>query len=540
MSPNKIKKRFETLKSQQGSYCSVVDEICRYFSPELEELTQVSNGSEIIQPVTSTGIVAINTLVSGLFSNTLQMAHGNIHDRDQEKKDDPALDQWYKKLSQQVSHLIAGSDFAQKYRSFLAGYVPRGTGILYVGYDTLENKPIFRPYNPCDCAWEFDLDGNVIEFHREYTATSEQLVEEFGFDCLPPSIQESYLQSKKKKFKMLHSIIKRKVNEWVEGSLNPLEMEFEDTHIALESNCFIYKGGTNQMRYLVSLFYRKDNEITGRSPAMQAYQSIQTLSRCVADLYDSIEFSAGPTLFLPDRDAVENCTIEPFAVNFYNPAKGQPWSLPVNTAGIQGLEILINLCTEEINKLFFVDIFLALKQAKGNKTAYEVSELVAERVQSLAPVANSLSKFFSDLYTIIATDLINYRRIEDAPVDNPRPVVVYTSRLDVRLSEVETDALLAASTRVAQFDQLVQGSDLLKAKVDPLEATNSIFDSFNVPSDAIVNDAVAKRNLTAITEAKAQAAAAEAKAQTMKPIDVQKAPEGGSLMGKQDTEPSIF
>ena len=537
MTPKEIKKRYNTLKQQQGSYCSVVDTVCQFFAPELDSLTQNSNGSEITQPVTSTGIVATTTLVSGLFSNTLQMGKGTIHDRDTRQKENPELDSWYKELSQKTSHAIAGSDFAQKYRTFLAGYVPRGTGVLYVGYDTLENKPIFRPYNPCHCAWEFDLDGNIIEFHREYTATAEQLVEEFGLECLPTQMQTAYTKGTKKKFKMLHSIIQRRIDEYIPDSINPLEMKFSDTHISLDHNCCIKVSGTRKMRYLVSLFYQKENEVTGRSPAMQSLQAAQTLNRCVADFYDAIEFSAGPPTFIPDRDAVEEAVLEPFTINYFNPSKGHPWAMPVNTAGIQGLEILIQRLTDEINKLHFVDIFLALEQAKGNKTAYEVSELVSERVQALAPVANSLSKFFSDLYTIVASDLIVYKRVSDSPVSDPKPVVIYTSRLDVRLSEVETDALLTASTRVAQFDQLAQASDLLRAKTDPLEATNAIFRAFNVPAEALMNDAVAKRNLAEITSAKVKAAQAQAKSQVIEPIDTQKAPEEGSVMagGTSDT-----
>ena len=540
LSPTQISKRFNTLKSQQGSYCSVVDDVCSFFAPELESLTKTSNGSEITQPVTSTGVVATTTLVSGLFSNTLQMGKGTIHDRNNTQNESPELDNWYGKLSQQTSHTIAGSDFAQKYRTFLGGYVPRGTGILYVGYDTLNNKPLFRPYNPCDCAWEFDLDGNVIEFHRQYSATAEQLVDEFGFECLPNQIQSAYNKGTKKKFKILHSIIKRKINEYIPDSINPLEMKFSDTHISLDFNCCIRTSGTKVMRYLVSLFYQKENETTGRSPAMQSLQAARTLNRCVADFYDAVEFAAGPPTFIPDRDAVEDAVLEPYTVNYFNPSKGHPWSMPVNTAGIQGLEILIQRLTDEINKLHFVDIFLALEQAKGNKTAYEVSELVAERVQALAPVANSLSKFFSDLYTIVALDIIDYKQITPPPVKNPDPVVVYTSRLDVRLSEVETDALLTASTRVTQFDQLTQASDLLRSKVNPLEAVTAIFKAFNVPAEAVVSDSIAKKNLADITEAKAKAAEAQAKAQAIEPIDTQKAPEDGSLMAGGDESGAFF
>lgn len=528
--PKRIIDRYHTLKGSIETYCSFVDEICRYFAPELSSLMKTSDGSEIVQPVTSTGIVATNTLISGLFSNTLQLSHGNIKDRNRILQDNPEVEQWYKKLSQSTAHSIGGSDFPQKYRAFLAGYVPKGTGIMYVGYDNLYNKPIFRPYNVCDCAWEFDLDGNVIEFHREYKATAEQLVEEFGMECLPSKILTAYSKGDKQSFRMLHSMVKRKVGQWEENTLDPIKMKYADMHINMDESICIKSGGSTTMRYLVSRFYHMDGESTGRSPAMQAYQSIRTLSRTTADLYDSIEFAAGPPLFLPDRDAVENSVIEPFAVNYFNPAKGSPYSLPVNTTGIQSLAGIIQTCTDEINKLFFVDIFMALEQAKGNKTAYEVSQLVAERVQALAPVANSLSKFFADLYTIVAKDIIHNHAIEESPVKSPDPIVTYTSRLDVRLSEVETDALLAASTRVAQFDQMVQQSDLLRSKTDPLEATNAIFNSFNVPTEAIVDDAKAKRNLADITEAKAQAAQAQAKSQVIKPIDTQKAPELGSLM----------
>ena len=538
--PSQIKKRFQVLKDQKSSYDSVVSEICKYFAPELDDLQKTSNGSEITQPITSTGINATTTLISGLFSNTITMSKGTIHDKSKAVNDDPAADQWYKSLSNLTSHAIASSDFNQKYRTFLSSYVPKGTGVFFVGYDNLNNKPIFRPYNPVNCAWEFDLNGDVIEFHRQYTATADQLVEEFSYDALPPEIQNAYNIGTKQKFNMLHSLIKRRFDEIVPNSINPLEMVFSDTHISLDYDCCVSSSGTNIMRYLVALFYHKEGEITGRSPAMQAYQSIKTLSRCVADFYDAVEFAAGPPTFLPDQDAVENAVLEPYSINYYNPAKGQPWSLPVNSAGIQGLEILINQCIEEINKLHFVDIFMALEQAKGNKTAYEVSQLVAERIQALTPVANSLSKFFSDLYTIVAMDLIDNKQIETSPVKSPKPSVTYTSRLDVRLSEVETDALLAASTRIAQFDQLVQGSDLLKSKVNPIEATNSMFNSFNVAPEAIVNDAQAKRRLAEITKARADAAEAQAKAETMKPIDTQKAPEQGSLMSNQSQGEVLF
>ena len=531
--PESLKERYDALKSCQGSYCALLDDVLRFFSPELQSLTEVGNGDPVRQPITSTGIVATNTLVSGLFSNTTTMAKGNIHDRNPAINEDPAMSEWYRKLSQETAHAIAGSDFSRKYRSFLAGYVPRGTGIMFVGYDSLDGKPVFRPYNPCDCAWEFDLDGNVIEFHRTYSATAAQLVEEFGLGCLPEAVYTAYNTGDKREFRMLHSVVRRSPDECEPGSVNPLLMRYADYHVCLDPNALIREGGSDEMRYLVSLFYHKDGEVTGRSPAMQAYQSAATLSRAMGDTYDALEFTAGPPLFLPDRDAVENCTIEPYAVNYYNPAKGAPWSLPTNSAGVQALGGVVQTCVEEINKLFFVDIFLALEQAKGNKTAYEVSQLVAERVQALAPVANSLTKFFSDLYTIVAKDLVRHRRIDAPPSQTADPVVVYTSRLDVRLAEVEADALLAATTRVAQFDQLVQQSDLLRATTNPLKAAISIFKAFNVPAEALVDDAEAERRLAEITQARSQAAQAQAKAQVVKPIDTQKAPEEGSLMASQ-------
>lgn len=528
-----IVKARDSLRGKKSTYNTLCDDVARYFAPEMETLTVTIEGGEMLQPIVSTGILALQRLVSGLYSNSMAMGKGNITSMNKNAMEIPIAKEWYDELSNVVQHHISQSSFARKFNSFLGDYSGFGGGVMYPQFHKTKNTHDFLVFPENKCFYTMDANGEANAMYREYAFSAGQAVSKFGYDKLPERVQKAYDDMDvEQTFDFVHCMRENRKHD--SKRLDSGSMKYESIHVIEgEDGKVVKKSGSKHFRYIVEHFYQKEGELNGRSPAMQCLPVMRTLMKVVSDHIDGTELAIGPPMFLSDKNAVESAILEAFSVNYADLSKGNPWIYQTDSGALAISKDFIDWLREEVNQLFFVDLFTMLENQKaGAKTAYEVSQMVAERTQAIAPIANGLSNFFRKVYYIVAHDLIEAKQV-DAPPDiiaQEDIDVNYTSRLDIRLKEIENVSTMEAVGQATELVTAIQASPYVQAVVKPLEAVIAVFDSHNVDPSVIRNLDDAEEELNAIFEQIAQQKQDELSAGAVKPIDLQAGSESGSPM----------
>ena len=533
--PQKILASRNILASEKQTYLSLCDTLSHYFRPEMEVLNNSSEGSEILQPNISSGIVSLERLVGGLYSNSMALGKGAIMSSDKKLMEIPIVREWYAEVSNVTQHHINQSGFAKQFNAWLWEYCHFGGGIMYPQWNRATKTHTFLVFSEKDCFYEYDIDGEVDTMYRNYEYTADQAVAAFGESPLPGALIESYRKrDTTKKFKFIHCMRPRR--NYDPKRMDARNMPFESVHILENAEgtapTIVKESGSRQFRYIVEHFYQKTGERHGRSPAMAGLPIMRTLTQMVSHHIDGTEMAIAPPIILSDRNAVESVKLEAFGVTYADLSKGAPWTYPTKDGALQISQEFIKWMVEELRQIFYVDLFAVLEQQKsGAKTAYEISKLVAERTQAIAPVANGLSGYFRKLYKVTANDLIDAKQIMDAPSDaGDAPLdVIYTSRLDVQLKEVENVSLQEAIQQANEFAAASAQSPYVQAVVKPLEAIITIFESHNVDPSVMRNLSDAEDELAGILEQQAKMREEEMSANAVKPLDLQREPDPGSM-----------
>jgi hypothetical protein len=254
--------------------------------------------------------------------------------------------------------------------------------------------------------------------------------------------------------------------------------------------------------------------------------------KVVSDHMDGVELGIAPPIFLPDRDAVESAVLEAFGVNYCDTSKGQIFTYTGN-GNLQLSADFITWLTDELNKLHYVDLFTMLEQIKNSaKTAFEISQLIAERIQAISPVINRLGNgFFSPLYELVAEDILEYDLLgEEVPaaLAGSEFSVQYTSRLDVQLADLEISSLAQAVMQAAELIAAIKQNPWLDAVVKTYETIKKIFAAKNVDVELLFTEQQFKENIKKYMDAQAATQQQEQLGGMVRPIDAQRAPEEGS------------
>ena len=477
-SAQKIIKARDALKSKRSTYRMLCDEVARLFSPDMQDLLKAPEGSEILQPITSTGILAQERMTSGLFSNTMSMGRGNIIDQDPIKMKMSGVPRFYTALSKTTHRRIQTSPFPEKYEELLRGFDLRGEGVMYVYFNGITKEHEFSVYPSVRCFPVRDSKGAVVEMYREYELTALQAVLDFGHENVSEVVQKAFNRDDHDvKFEFIHCVRPRR--ERNAKRLDAANMRFESVHVEVGQKKVVRESGTKRMRYLMPRCFVRDGEDCGRSPAMLALPVARTLMQVVKDHMDGMELQIGPPIFLPDAQAVERAVLKAFTVNYCDMSNSSPFVYD-GKGNLQLSADFIKVLSEEINKLHYVDLFAMLEQIKtGQKTAYEISQLVAERIQAISPVVNRLSSgFFAPLYEIVAEDILEHKLLnEPAPsvLRGSEFRVLYTSRLDVQLADLELSIISQAIAASADEHgvRLIGLSALMTTTVTSMKETIS-------------------------------------------------------------------
>lgn len=260
-----------------------------------------------------------------------------------------------------------------------------GTGCMFI--DDLVGGPGFR-YKNChlgEVYFDENHQGMIDEVVRHFKLTARQAAQKWGKDNLPEQMLAALSTNPEQEFIFLHCV-KPRGEELQPEKLDYRGMPFASYYVSMEGRKIMSKGGFNTFPYAISRYVQSDNEVYGRSPAMDVLPAVKTLNEEKKTVLKQGHRIVDPVLLAHDDGIVDSFSLKPGAINAGGvSADGRPL---VHTLPTGNLAIGKELMDDErkvINDAFLISIFQILVDTP-TMSATEVLERTREKGILLAPV----------------------------------------------------------------------------------------------------------------------------------------------------------
>ena len=526
---------YETIKSDRDLYYGLWEDCRFYYDSEKQNQQPNNKGSkntENYQPVNPVGYEASLAFASGLFSHTynpgdqfftFKVANNQIEDTD-------LMEDWAVSASKTCLENLVSSNFGTVAYSMLLNYARLNTGVIYQEWNNKKGL-VFKEIPVTNCCIAEDFDGYVDTLIREFELTAKQAYEKWGDDCHNETINAA--QDPKRasdKITYLHAVMPRE--SYKVGSYNKMDMPIKSCYVNKDKQHITEEGGYTTFPYAVPRVQKNNNTPYGRGMSFAALDTMRHISRLTADIDDGVEMGINPPLFYPGSMEEESIDLTPGAVNHVSQMGEQPWAYPSNL-DLNAADARETRKEEEIRKLFYNHVFALLDQERSarNITATEIDARMAEKVQALVPIVNRLfDEFYSMVLIRTLHILIENGEIEDPPEENIKNLrVEYSTKLDQKLAILQDQQILQALTEVQGVIAGLTEMPGLDHYVHIDKIIKSLLRSKNINPDYIKTEDETEDSKAAEAEAKQQMMQQQQLADSIAPVDPNKAPEEGSI-----------
>jgi hypothetical protein len=245
-------KWFDALKADRGNWEDLWEEIAEFILPAHRNFqTRLSEGDDRMERVyDSTAILSNERLASNLHTLLTNPATPwfGLRFRQKELNDSEAATEWLEACTDLMRPALDESNFDEMMGEFYLAFPAFGTAAIAV-----EEQPPEYGENDPNKFYGFQFVSHHLErvvgaednLHRfrdtflDYEMDAYQLVQEFGADVLPSSVNEAYRSMNwDKKFQLIHAIYKRTYLDSV-----PDEVDVTEDNRAFASAHFLKETG---------------------------------------------------------------------------------------------------------------------------------------------------------------------------------------------------------------------------------------------------------------------------------------------------------
>lgn len=386
------------------------------------------------------------------------------------KKDAPLeFKAWLDEASEDMASELGGSNFYEVWHEDCLDGGCFGSSLLrtdeYVdepeGLIGFTNIPVGTFW------WREDNRGKISTITRKWKWTAQQAADEFGEDSLTPQLLKAYRSAEKtdsaKEFHFVELVGPRQKADIIRGSTTPENRPFECLYVCLEDQEVIREDGYYENPYAGCRTLRSNNEVYGRGPGTQAMPEIKMVNRMEEDISVIIERMAKPSWISPD-DTAYRPDNQPDGVTFWDASRGEAYK--PEQIEMKNRVDLAEERTEQKRKIirdyFYTDMFKLLtsqEEMAREKTAYEVSQMVAERMILFTPIFGRVTKEKLNpmLYRVFSIMFRNGRfkplpaGIDSALLDFE---VDYVSKIALAIKAIQNQALATAVQLITTMLQL--------------------------------------------------------------------------------------
>lgn len=458
--PGAIADKYNELKSDRGTYLSHLQEIANLVAPsQASVLNQLTEGGKRTENIyDGVQMRSLDNFANGLFGNLTPVASPwfALACRNKSINELPAVKWWLQDTTERMRAAVNSSNAGMALFTVLKYLGWAGSAVLYIGKGTRYTVS-FTPINPAFCVWEEDPEGIVDSMYTCQKYTARQAIQQWG-DKVGPEIKKAYINLEhRKQFDIIHACYPRNDYDW--NKKDAINMKYASVYLEKESKLILNESGYEEFPFAVPRWDKADGETTGRSPAMNALPDIKQLMQVVYDSTMAHQMWVRPPVLASKESALSTTRITPGKIIYHRSGeKPEPWPMQ------NDLRISIeekNSLRDAIRQAFFNDLFIVLQDNVPGRTAFEIRQMVEEKMNILGPF---LSRMMVELLDVMLnrTFWIMYRGgfINQVPQDlvNQGIETEYTGRLAIAMRRYETSATqeaLALTQQIAQIDPTV-------------------------------------------------------------------------------------
>lgn len=291
------------------------------------------------------------------------------------------VQEWLQELEHNMYMALNRSNFYSEMWPYIYDGFTIGTAAIFPEEDLAEEKISFTIVHPGEIFIEEDKFGEVDIFHRKRKLSNHKIIQMFGDDS-PEEIKAQAESQPFHEHEFIHAVYPREdFNDSLKDAKNK---RFASVWLATGTNHICRVSGFDRFPYKVWRYMKSGKEVFGISPAMLAMADIKGVNLMSKTLLGAAQLSIDPALNVPSY-LEGKVNIKPRGFNYYN-ENTQDKITPVNTGGNYPVGVDREEAKQKaIRERFHVDTFLMLTQlgGQGQRTAYEVSEMMAEKAAVL-------------------------------------------------------------------------------------------------------------------------------------------------------------
>ena len=388
-----------------------------------------------------------------------------------------------------------------------------GTAVKFAGESKNRSHLLFQSIHLKDATVGFNEEGMPDEIFREREMPIDWLVSRFGEGSLAEKTRQKLKDDPDQKIRILHAVIPRKDGR--PDALFARNLPFSDQWFEIEEKHELSVGGFHEFPFIVSRWDTTSGEDYGRSPGMIALPDSDTLQAMGETILIAGQRAADPPLGVPNDGTFDAINTFPGGLAYYDvetaiAVRGNPF-FPIE--GSSNLPISRDMQRDARDQVFaaFFKNVLNLPVEGPEMTATEIIARKEEFMREIGPTFGKLET--SDTApTVERAFMIMLRAGGFLPIpevlQNQNIRFIYDSPVKRIRQQIEA----AAARQWAQ--ELIVLSEVKPEALDLINADE--LGRFSAKALGIPGKIVnGEETVQAIREARAEAAAAQAKAQAI-------------------------
>lgn len=257
-----------------------------------------------------------------------------------------------------------------------------GTGTLFI--DELTRAPglRYRYIHLAQIYFQENHQGIVDKANRYFPMSARQAYQKWGEAC-SDAIKEKAKESPDAQFWFIHCVKPREDLDVARKDFKG--MTYASYYVNVEEQQLMSEGGFNSFPYAISRYEQFDNEVYGRSPAMDVLPAVKTLNEQKKAMLKQAHRIVDPVLLAHDDGVADAFNFRPGSINAGGvSANGTPLIHALPTGNLQIGKEAMDDERAVINDAFLSSIFQILTESP-QMTATEVMERTREKAILLAP-----------------------------------------------------------------------------------------------------------------------------------------------------------
>lgn len=389
---SQVIKDFQQISSNRGNFESHWQEIAQRMIPN-EYASFNSNGQNQSQGekrtqyvFDSTAAIALSrfaAILDSLLTPRNQTWHRlQASDASLNKQRDVQL--WFDEVNQLLFkyRYAPAANFASQNQKNYRALGAYGTGSLFIDELTREKGLRYKYIHLSQIFIQENHQGIVDKAMRHFPLTARQAYQKWG-DAVGPELKEKAKTNPESQSWFIHCVKPREDLDVTRADYRG--MFFASYYISVQDQKKISESGYSTFPYICPRYEQSDNEVYGRSPAMEVLPAVKTLNEEKKALLKQAHRILDPVLLAHDDDVVAAFNLRPGAINAGGvTANGVPLIHALPTGNIQiGKEVMDDE-RSLIKDAFLSSIFQILVETP-TMTATEVMERTREKAILLAP-----------------------------------------------------------------------------------------------------------------------------------------------------------